>query len=205
MTIEFKKSRFLRKTKTSRANNSKILRIRNETFSQHFFSMNTNTQIDFELYFRILLKQIQEKRHQLSNHKSLIIFHDGTFLLIVLKNLLFTTKSSDLLTFNSQIATGSFKNDVSEGEGGWGYKKRWQKATKGECGVKEVTQYSDVTHSVFYTDYLFYFFIFIDHNSSRLLYVLFHILFNIKNSLANDFALNICLLSFDILILKVMM
>ena len=83
--------------------------------------------------------------------------------------------------------------------------KKVAKSTKGEGGVKEVTQYSDITHSVFYTDYLFYFFIFIDHNSSRLLYVLFHVLFNIKNSLANDFALNIWLLSFGILILKVMM
>ena len=65
---------------------------------------------------------------------------------------------------------------------------------KGEEVWHGVTQYGDVTHSVVYIDHLFYFFIFINHNSSCLLYHLFHVLRNI----INDCALNSSLLSFDL-------
>lgn len=46
-----------------------------------------------------------------------------------------------------------------------------------------VTQYSDVTDSIFCSDHLFYFlnFISINHNSSCVLYHLFYILMSIKN------------------------
>ena len=44
-----------------------------------------------------------------------------------------------------------------------------------------VTHYSDATHSVFYYDYLFYFFLSINHNSSSFLYRLFNVLMSIKN------------------------
>ena len=49
------------------------------------------------------------------------------------------------------------------GEGGGGYWKWRQKVTRGVRG--NVTQYSDVTISIFHTDHLFYLFIIINQNS----------------------------------------
>ena len=43
-----------------------------------------------------------------------------------------------------------------------------------------VTQYSDVTRSAFYTDHLFYFFMFINHSFFCLLFKHFHVLMSIK-------------------------
>ena len=50
--------------------------------------------------------------------------------------------------------------------------------TKYDKVGKEVTQHSTVTHSVFCTNHLFYFFMFINHNFSCVLHYLFHVLRN---------------------------
>ena len=50
--------------------------------------------------------------------------------------------------------------------------------TKQDKVGKEVTQHSTVTHSVFCTNHLFYFFMFINHNFSCVLHYLFHVLRN---------------------------
>ena len=75
---------------------------------------------------------------------------------------------------------GSCKNDITrgKGEGGRGLPKMEQKVTNGGRRSFNIVT---VTHSLFYSDDLFYLFISLNHISSCLLYHLFHVLMSIKN------------------------
>ena len=51
---------FLRNLQTLRANNSRILRIKNAKFSRYCFYMNTNIKGDFRIYFTVPLRLLSD-------------------------------------------------------------------------------------------------------------------------------------------------
>ena len=61
--------------------------------------------------------------------------------------------------------------------------------TTSDKRLEGVTHYRDVDHFCFYTYHLFYFFIFVNHNSSCLLYYLFYVLMSIKNLLLTSLSI----------------
>ena len=84
--IYYKVAYFLRKTQTSRASNSRILRIRNAKFSGYCFYMNPNILGDFRICISVPLKNLQNynRRSFLCPSQKYSQYFELTFFMITL-------------------------------------------------------------------------------------------------------------------------